>query len=207
MMSARNCWIGLALALLAASAQAHDKGVAHDKATAHQQPTPDTSLRIEIDNVELRDQQGRKVRLLDDVIGGRLVVMDFIYTSCTTACPILSAVMGQVQQQLGDRVGRDVRLISMSVDPVTDTPARLKAYAKKVGAGEGWTFLTGEKATVDPLLVRLGAYTPDTADHPAMVMVGDPATGRWVRYYGFATPDVLLGHVERLTNERAHAAR
>ena len=81
-------------------------------------------------------------------VGDRIVVINFAYTTCTTVCPVSSASLAQVQGQLGDRIGRDVGLVTVTVDPLRDTLARLKAYAGSVGAGAGWTWLTGPKPQV-----------------------------------------------------------
>jgi len=164
------------------------------------------SLSIAAPDLELLDHNGERVRFASDVLGERLVVMDFIYTSCTTVCPVLSAIMSQVSDRLETRFGNDVQLVSMSVDPGRDTPARLKSYAGKLGAGDNWTFLTGAKHNVDTVLKEFGAYTPNFDDHTPMLVVGDPASGRWYRFFGFVSPERLLGAVETLHKQRMTAS-
>jgi cytochrome oxidase Cu insertion factor (SCO1/SenC/PrrC family) len=129
--------------------------------------------------------------------------MDFVYTTCTTICPVLSALFTQVQSQLGDAVGDEVTLVSMSVDPVRDTPQRLKAYSAKHRAGEGWLWLTGEKGDVEDVLTGLGAYTPSFEDHPSMVLIGDGRTGEWKRLFGFPKPDRIVQIVNELREQRS----
>ena len=148
--------------------------------------------KMNIPDVELLDQDGRKVHFYSDLVKGKTVAIQFIFTTCTTICPPLGATFSRVQRDLGERAGRDVRLISISVDPATDTPERLKAWGGKFKAGAGWTLLTGPKPSVDELLRSLGAAVSDPADHSAAVIVGNDAKGQWKRTYGLATPSVLL---------------
>jgi protein SCO1/2 len=136
------------------------------------------------------------------VIGDRIVVMDFVYTTCTTVCPVISAVFGQVQNKLGDRLGDDVVLVSVSVDPVRDTPQRLKAYSKIHKARPGWIWLTGQKSTMNAVLDGLGAYSPNFEDHAAMVLIGDGQSGQWSRLYGFPNPDRIVEQVNALRAAR-----
>jgi protein SCO1/2 len=157
---------------------------------------------VELRDLDLIDQDGRSVRFASDVIADRIVVMDFIYTTCTTVCPVLSAVFGQLQERLGGRLGEDVVLVSVSVDPARDTPQRLRAYSAKHGAREGWLWLTGQKPVVDDVLQGLGAYAPNFEDHPAMVLVGDGRTGDWTRFFGFPSPDQIMAKVDELATAR-----
>jgi len=140
------------------------------------------------------------------VIGDRIVVMDFVYTSCTTVCPVISAVFGQVQDKLGEQLGDEVVLVSVSVDPVRDTPQRLKAYAATHNAKPGWIWLTGGKRTMDEVLDGLGAYSPNFEDHPSMVLVGDGRSGEWSRFFGFPSPDRIMDQVNALQAARQTAA-
>jgi protein SCO1/2 len=209
-------FLGAALVATAGPAGAHD-GKSHDAALAagpvhsgahdgksHDAAPPADSAGVSIPvdvtlyDEFLLDQDGRRVRLVSDVIADRIVVMDFIYTTCPTVCPVLSAIFQKVQAQLGDRLGRDVVMISVSVDPGTDTPARLKAYARKYKARPGWVFLTGGKRVVEKVLEGLGAYSQDFTAHPNMTMVGDGRSGQWMRSYGFADPNQIVAHVDRL---------
>jgi protein SCO1/2 len=148
--------------------------------------------KMTIPDVELLDQNGRKVRFYTDLVKGKVVAINFIFTTCTTICPPLGATFARVQRELGERAGRDVRLISISVDPATDTPERLKDWGAKFKAGPGWTFVTGDKAEIDSLLRALGAAVADKSDHTPMVLVGNDAAGYWTRTYGLSSPDALV---------------
>jgi protein SCO1/2 len=163
---------------------------------------PAESTRVDLLDHLLVDQHGKDVKFVSDVIGDRIVVMDFVYTTCTTVCPVISAVFGQLQNRLGDRLGDDVVLVSVSVDPVRDTPKRLKAYSKIHKAQPGWIWLTGKKRTMDEVLDGLGAYTPNFEDHAAMVLIGDGQDGQWSRFYGFPNPDRIMEQVNVLQAAR-----
>ncbi|MFC0666336.1 SCO family protein [Azotobacter chroococcum] len=170
-------------------------------------PLPQTraeSTRVRFAEVPLSDQHGRQLRLAD-AVGERIVVMGFVYTSCTTVCPVISAIMQKVQAQLGERAGAEVGLLSISVDPLRDTPARLLEYSRAYQSGPGWRWLTGEAAAVDEVLRGLGVRSADFTSHPPTLLVGDARSGQWTRYYGFTDPAVLLARIEMLAEAREHA--
>ena len=159
-------------------AASHDAGAAASK--------------MNIPDVELLDQNGRKIHFYTDLVKGQTVVINFIFTTCTTICPPLGATFARVQKELGDKAGRDVRLISISVDPATDTPERLKAWGAKFRAGDGWTLVTGDKPKVDELLLALGASSARREDHSPTVLIGNDAHGVWTRTYGLANTTQLV---------------
>lgn len=163
-------------------------------------------VSVTLHNSVLLTQDGDTVKFVDDVIADRIVVMDFVYTTCTTVCPVLSAILGQVQNRLGERLGTDVHMVSVSVDPGRDTPERLKAYSESHKARAGWVWLTGDKTAVDDVLRGLGAYTPNFEDHPSMVLVGDARSGTWKRFFGFPGPDKIMAAVEELEMARQMAS-
>ena len=136
-------------------------------------------------NVVLVTQDGTKVRFYDDVIKGKIVVIDLIYTHCVDACPLETARLVQVQKMLGERVGKDIFFYSISIDPSHDTPKVLKEYAEKYHVGPGWTFLTGKKADIDLVSRKLGLYSaPDPTNrdgHTPSVLVGNEPSGQWIR--------------------------
>ena len=110
-------------------------------------------------NVPLITQDGQIVRFHDDLLKDKIVAIDLIYTRCQFECPLETARMAQVQQLLGDRVGRDIFFYSISIDSDWDTPKILKAYAEKYHAGPGWQFLTGRPADVELISKKLGLYS------------------------------------------------
>jgi protein SCO1/2 len=165
------------------------------------------AVDIELLDLALVDQDGRKLRFKSDVIGNRLAIIDTFYTTCDTICPILSALFVNLQHELGSRLGQDVVLVSISVDPGTDIPARLKKYAKRHGANPGWIFLTGGKRSVDRVLRGIGAYVRDYTQHAPAILVGDGRHGGWTRYYEFPNPDLVLGRLEELREARLAKAQ
>ena len=173
----------------------------HEVDTATAQITTASSgefPKMNIPDVELLDQDGRKIHFYTDLVKGRTVVMNFIFTTCTTICPPLGATFARVQKELGDKVGRDVRFISISVDPATDTPERLKAWGAKFHAGDGWTFVTGNKPQVDQLLNALGASSARREDHSPTVLIGNDARGDWTRTYGLANSSQLVQIIDNV---------
>jgi protein SCO1/2 len=195
----------IALALVATpAAYAGEDPHAKHRAMMKQKSEPALeAAEIDLRNRKVLDQDGRDMEFVTDAIGDHIVVMDFVYTTCTTICPVLSALFTQVQAKLGsDVVGGDVRLISVSVDPIRDTPQRLKAYSAKHRAGEGWFWLTGAKPDVDDVLTGLGAYTANFEDHPTMVLIGDARTGEWKRLFGFPNPDRIVRIVNEMREQR-----
>ena len=167
--------------------------VKHDEATISQVASHDLAgAKLNIPDVELLDQNGRKLHFYTDLVKDQTVVINFIFTTCTTICPPLGATFARVQKELGDKVGRDVRFISISVDPATDTPERLKAWGAKFHAGEGWTFVTGNKPQVDELLRALGASSASREDHSPTVLIGNESHGIWTRTYGLGKTSQLV---------------
>jgi protein SCO1/2 len=179
------------------AARAHDAHPQHAAAA----PAP-ASAKVVLRGEPLLDQTGKRVRLADDVIAGRIAVVNFVYTTCTTACPVLSATFSQLQQRLAPALGKEVVFVSISVDPLRDTPERLREVAARYDAREGWVWLTGAKPDVDSVLKGFGAYAPRYEDHPAMVLVGEPRSGTWTRFFGFPSADQLSARVEAISTAR-----
>jgi len=151
---------------------------------------------LELKDYPLVDQDGQRARLVSQVIGDRVVVMNFIFTDCTTACPVTTAIMKAVYQGLGteDRV----RLITVTANPAVDTPARLREYAERYGAvGKRWVWLSGDKEQVDELLLSVGAYSSEVSQHPSLILVGEAGGGGWTTFYGFPAAATLLEQVRR----------
>ena len=166
----------------------HDEAAAEPVAVSHDAG----GTKINVPDLELLDQNGKKIHFYTDLVKDQTVVINFIFTTCTTICPPLGATFARVQKDLGDKVGRDVRFISISVDPPTDTPERLKAWGAKFHAGEGWTFVTGNKPQVDELLRALGASSARREDHSPTILIGNDAHGTWTRTYGLAKTSQLV---------------
>jgi protein SCO1/2 len=136
-------------------------------------------------NVPLTTHEGKEVRFFDDLIEGKVVVINFIFTSCTDACPLDTARLAKIQQILGDRVGQDIFMYSISIDPEIDTPAVLAEYAERFRAGPGWLFLTGKEDDVLLLRKKLGVYMAglddEVKDHSMSLLMGNQSTGQWMK--------------------------
>src|SRR5882762_5440787 len=142
------------------------------------------------------------MRVSSNLIHDKVVVINSFFATCTGSCLPMNRNLEKVQQALGDRVGKDVRIISISVDPTVDTPASLKEYAKKLHARPGWYFLTGEKRNVDWVLNKLGQYVNDKQDHLNIFIIGNERTGLWKKAFGLARSDELVKVVESVLNDQ-----
>jgi len=146
---------------------------------------------VTVPDVTLINQDGQRVRVYHDLAEGKVLVLNVIFTTCKGICPPMGINFGELRKRLGPRVGRDVSLVSVSIDPLTDTPERLKEWGKQFGATTGWTLLTGQKQDVDRLLKGLGVFTSDKINHTPYVLVGRASEGRWRRVHGLTSADKL----------------
>ena len=148
-------------------------------------------------NVPLTTQDGEKVKFFDDLIEDKVVVINFIYTSCPDTCPLETAQLVRVQNIMGDRLGKDVFFYSISIDPEKDTPEVLRKYKKRFKAN--WTFLTGEKSDIIELRKKLGLYIAEIQDgsnnHNVNMIIGNQKTGRWMKRSPFENPHLLADQI------------
>ena len=158
-------------------------------------------------DVELLNQDGATMRFYSDLLKGRTVVIIPFFTSCTAVFPPMNRNMEKIQEALGDRLGKQVYLISITVDPVTDTPARLREYAAKFHARPGWYFITGSAENLDFALKKLGQYVADKNDHKSIMIVGNEATGLWKKAFALASPEELIRIVEEVNNDQRETAK
>jgi protein SCO1 len=146
-------------------------------------------------NVPLTTHEGATVRFYDDLLKGKAVAINAIYTSCKDECPLETARLVQVQRLLGNRVGKEIFFYSISIDPKRDTPEVLKAYAAKFGVGPGWLFLTGKEEDIKLVVKKLGlsrSNDPANRDgHAAILMLGNEPTGQWMRNSAVDNPRFL----------------
>jgi protein SCO1 len=153
--------------------------------------TPRSIVNYTVPDVRLVREDGKSVGLREELDGGRSVVLSFVFTSCTSICPVTSAALGQLQRRLGDASSK-VQLVSISIDPDEDTPARLAAYAKRLGAGPGWRFYTGTAAASVAVQRAFDAYGGDKMRHAPDTFVRRAGGQSWVRLRGLASADELL---------------
>ena len=173
---------------------------------AQQPATPaETPAHKYFTDVELINQNGEKMRFYSDLIQGKVVIINSFFATCQGSCLPLNQNLAKVQEALGDRLGKDVYILSISVDPTVDTPPNLKQYAKKLQARPGWFFLTGAKENVDFALKKIGQFVDDKQDHLNIFIIGNERTGLWKKAFGLAKSEELVKVVESVVNDQPNA--
>ncbi len=161
-------------------------------------PTPPDARRapdpapVRVPDVEVLDQDGRKLRFYTDLIKGKAVAINFIFTTCTYVCPMQGENFSKLQLALGDRLGKDVHLISVSTDPTNDTPQRLKEWGARFKVRPGWTLVTGGMKEMEQLLQSLTGEPAGSGKHAPATLVGDFDKGLRSGVYGLAEPERYL---------------
>ncbi len=150
-----------------------------------------------VPDVTLVDDGSRPVRLREALAADEPVMLNFIFTTCTAICPVMTGIFARVPKALGSEAGR-LRLISISIDPEQDTPARLRAYAERFGAGPRWSFLTGSVQDVEAVERAFDAYRGDKMNHEPLTLLRAGAGRPWVRLDGFASPAELAREFEKV---------
>ena len=152
-------------------------------------------------DVLLIDQDGKSHRLYSDLIKNRIIIVNAMFTTCTSVCPPMNHNMEMIQERLGDRLGRDVVMMSLTVDPATDTPPVMKAYAAKFHAKPGWYFLTGKKENLEFALRKFGQIIHKPDDHTTIIIIGNDRTGLWKKAFGMAKTSALIEVVDTVLND------
>ena len=166
------------------------------------------AARESFPNVEFRTQDGARVRFYEDLVKGKVVLINFFFTSCTSICPRTTENLVKVQEALGERLGRDVVMISITVDPDTDTPAVLGGYARRYRTKPGWYFVTGRRQDIDLIRRRLGVNRDggDKSQHTGVLAYGNEATDQWAATPAMADPNTIVRSVLRLIKPAAPIA-
>jgi protein SCO1/2 len=151
----------------------------------------------DVPDVQLVRDDGKRVSLRREMNDGRAVVLNFIFTTCSSFCPLSSQTFAEFQSKLGPAAA-DVHLMSISIDPEQDTPARLREYARRFGAGPGWQHYTGTLAASRAAQRAFAAYRGDKMSHTPLTLLRAAGSMTWRRIEGFATPDDLLGEYHQL---------
>ena len=199
----------LSFALLApcSSVQSYETSATHAQHTQHAGHAAGGAVAYlksvrsyEIPDVTLTNMQGTDVSLRSALRTDQPVLLNFIFTTCTTICPVLSATFSHAQEAMSPD-GLDPRFVSISIDPEHDTPARLRAYAQKFNAGARWKFMTGDVDTIVAVQKAFDVYRGDKMNHPLVTLLRASADGPWLRLEGFTTGAdlareyrMLLGH-------------
>jgi protein SCO1/2 len=165
-----------------------------------QEPAQSAAEKYFTDTV-LINQNGEEMRLYHDLLKGRTVIINSFFATCQGSCLPMSRNLEKVQEALGERLGKEAYILSISVDPTVDTPPALKAYAKKLNARPGWYFLTGDKANVDFVLKKLGQFVDTKTDHLDIFIIGNERTGLWKKAFGLAKSEELVKVVDSVIND------
>jgi len=209
-MLSKLAWI-LGLLATAGSAWAHSE---HAAPAEPQQKEPVADIparktnkpdaRAYFTDTVLVTQDGKKVRFYSDVLEGHTVLINVIYTNCKDACPLITQKLIEVKGQLGDLFGNPVRFVSISNDPVRDTPAALKAFARKEHADiPGWVFLTGDKKNVELVLKKLGQFSEEVESHSTLLIAGNVPEKRWSKIRPDAPTPAIATRLQLLVNPDA----
>jgi len=173
--------------LIVSAASALAASTAHADARKYKR----TVEKYNIPDITLINQDGKKVRLVSLLNSNQPVVVAFIYGTCTTICPVLSAGFVNLQNKLLT-FGQQPRLISITIDPENDSPKVMKNYLKRYRAKPGWDFLTGSRSDIDKVMKAFNAYIPDKMSHYPLNMIRNPKNGTWVRLFGIMSSMELL---------------
>ena len=172
-----------------------------DKPKEEAPPAETPSTAVKIPDVTVQDQNGKSLNFYTDLVKGKVVAINFIFTTCTTICPPLTATFRRVQQQLAEEKS-SAQLISVSVDPAIDTPERLRDFAAKFKAEPGWAFVTGNTSDINSLLQQLGVAVTNKNDHTPMILIGNDEAGYWTRAYGLSSPTSLVKLITEAANRK-----
>ncbi|HEV2705429.1 MAG TPA: SCO family protein [Pyrinomonadaceae bacterium] len=163
--------------------------------TAPDKNKPDS--KINVPDVEVLNQDGKPIKFYTDLVAGKLAFVSFMFATCEESCPMLGENLARLQGLLGDRLGKDVSLISVSLDPENDTPERLKAWGKMFGARSGWTFITGRKNDIDRIIKAFTGGATGKGEHTPIVFIGSAEKGVWIRAFGLTEPSRLVRLIDQ----------
>lgn len=150
-------------------------------------------------NLELINQDGETVRFFDDVLKDKVVVINFIYSNCEGACPLMTHKLSLVRDRMEGQIGDALRFVSLSIDPARDTPAAMKEFAKSHHADhDGWVFLTGKPENLEYIIKRLGQYTDDIEAHSTMMLAGNVNAAHWIKILPHEQPPAIAEKLQLL---------
>jgi len=155
-------------------------------------------------NLEVIDQDGQSLRFYDDVLKGKVVAINFIFTNCQGACPLMTRNMTVVRDMLGAELGEDINFVSISIDPVRDTPAAMKEFAETHYADqEGWRFVTGDPENLEYIVKRLGQYNDNVEAHSTLLIAANVRTAHWTKIPPNVPPNGIVERLRMLIEEDA----
>ena len=155
-------------------------------------------------NVELIDQNGRSLRFYDEVLKDNVVVISFIFTNCQSACPLMTRNLTMIRDMLREDERRAIQFVSISIDPLRDTPSAMKEFAQKHEADvDGWLFLTGQPDDVDFVTKRLGSFTDDPEAHTTTLLAANVPNAHWTKIPPNVPPNGVVARLRLLVEEDA----
>lgn len=162
----------------------------------------DATRRSYFTDLRVTTNEGRELRFYSDLLKDKTVLISFYYLDCGTVCPLQNKVLAEVQNLLGERLGKDILVLSISVDPARDTPELVKAYARAWNAKPGRLFLTGSKINVDWINYKLGYYTEDPPTHKTTYLLGNLKSGHWMTVRPDTKARLLADNLLKLAGEQ-----
>lgn len=159
-----------------------------------------TIEEYQVPDVLLLSHEGQEIQLKSYFDTDKPIILDFIYGTCSTICPVLSVSFAHFQRKLGDQKS-EVRLVSISIDPDNDTPELMKEHLQKYGASEGWDAFTGKRDNIIEVLKEFDSYVSNKMDHFPLTILRGPGEDKWVRLYGLLSASDLLKEYELLVNK------
>jgi protein SCO1/2 len=166
------------------------------KSDASQSDAAGVAARNYFGDTVLVDQNGTGRKFYTDLLRGKIVIINSFFTTCPDVCPMMLHKLEEIQSALGDRVGKDIFIVSISVDPAVDTPARIREFVKPFHPRAGWSFLTGDRENVEQVLRKLGMSVEDKQDHSTLLLVGNEPTGYWKKLLSLASANDLVRSIE-----------
>ncbi len=197
----RSVWLVISVVLYCFTSS-YAQGVA--KPAVQKTPEPSAAAKYFSETI-LTNQNGEKLRFYSDLLKDKVIVINTFFATCQGSCPVMTRNLANLQNALGDRFGKDIYFISITVDSAIDTPASLKAYARKFNAKPDWNFMTGDEKDVDLVLKKIGQYVEQKADHLNIFVIGNERTGLWKKAFGLAKSEELLTVVESVLNDKVPA--
>ncbi|HKU73416.1 MAG TPA: SCO family protein [Pyrinomonadaceae bacterium] len=157
------------------------------------------NIKLNVPDVEVTDQNGKKLRLYQDLVKDKLVVIGTFFTRCNYVCAGVGRNFAGLQKKLGDRLGKEVNLILLTRDPKVDSPERLRQWGRKYGARSGWTLLTADEATMRKLIAFFATDLLGPADnHSDRIFIGNESAGAWIVTAGLSPPEQLIKFIDEL---------
>jgi protein SCO1/2 len=195
------------LALALAAAAATDPQPATPAAPQDAPPMTDEAIAREyFSDLPLLTHDGREVRFFSDLLQDHVVLISSFYTHCKGVSPRQNQVLLRLQEMLGESLGREVFIISITVDPERDTVETLKEYVKEIDPHPGWIFLTGKSENIDWVNHRLGQYLEDLEDHKGIYLAGNVGTTLWMKVPAHGQPIDLYRAIQRLLEDQGEPA-